>query len=398
MKVLLVSGEFPPMIGGIGDYTACLARALSELGAQVTMLCSTRARSPEGAFPFPVLPLVAKWSYGSWGTVRRAVGSLRPDIVHIQYQSAAYGLHPAVNLLLLYLKLRVPGVRTFVTFHDLRAPYIFPKAGPLRGWAVRSLARWSHGVICTDESDFRTVSRWGLHSRSYLIPIGSNIQVVGPSGDVVRGESGDGPERGESVVLGYFGLLNQTKGVEILVRAFRLLLQRGLPLTMLMVGADLGDSDPTNVAYSRKVHALAVELGLDASIRWTGHLSPEDTSKALHSLDLCVLPYLDGASFRRGTLMAALAHGLPIITTSPEFSPEFGPRLIDGENCRLVPAGDVGALAQAMEELAGGPSLRQKLAAGALELARSFTWEEIARRTVAAYEGVLASRGRLAVQ
>lgn len=394
MKVILISGEFPPMVGGVGDYTACLATAVHSLGVQVSVLTSARARTREEASPFPVLALLPRWGFGSWGLIRRVAGQQGADIVHIQYQSAAYGLHPAINLMPPYLRLRSPGIKTVVTFHDLKVPYILPKAGLLRSWAVRSLARWSQGVICTDESDFRAVSRWGLHSRSYLIPIGSNIQVVGPSGDVARGESGDGPERGERVVLGYFGLLNQSKGVEILLRAFRLLLQRGLPLKMLMVGADLGNSDPTNVAYSRKVHALAVELGLDASIRWTGRLSPEDTSKALHSLDLCVLPYLDGASFRRGTLMAALAHGLPIVTTSPEPSPEFGPRLIDGENCLLVPAGDVGALALAIEELTGAPSLRQKLAAGALELARSFTWEEIARRTVAAYEQVLSGNKR----
>ncbi|MDP2935814.1 MAG: hypothetical protein Q8O86_04925 [Dehalococcoidia bacterium] len=107
-----------------------------------------------------------------------------------------------------------------------------------------------------------------------------------------------------------------------------------------------------------------------------------------------MLPYLDGASFRRWTLMAALAHGLPIVTTSPTSAPATGPRLEDGVNCRLVPSGDVGALAQALAELAGAPSLREKLAVGALELARSFTWEEIVRRTVAAYEQVLSGNKR----
>lgn len=179
-----------------------------------------------------------------------------------------------------------------------------------------------------------------------------------------------------------------------MLRAYRLLLQRGHSPTLVMIGADLGDSDASNASYAGIVRALAGELELEDGVRWTGHLSNEETSLALRELDVCVLPYLDGASFRRGTLMAALAHGLPIITTVPEPAPVNGPRLLDGVNCRLVPPGDVGALAQAMEELAGEPPLRERLAAGALELAGSFTWEEIAKKTVVAYEEVLSRRKR----
>ena len=411
MRVLLVSGEFPPMVGGVGDYTACLTTALHGLGVQVSVLTFTGATASEGAFPFPVLAWVPAWSFGSWGLICRAVGvgpkgaPIKPapvvDIVHTQYQSAAYGLHPAINLFPPYLKVRVPTIRTLVTFHDLKVPYMFPKAGPLRGWAVRSLARRSDKAICTDEADLQVVSRWRLKSPACLIPIGSNIPVVetgrwpvsmGTSETghrpVSTGPGGEGLDK--EILLGYFGLLNESKGVDVLVRALRLVTQRGLPVTMAVVGADLGDSDPTNAAYARRVHAMVGELQLEGATRWTGRLSPQDTSIALQSLDVCILPYLDGASFRRGTLMAALAHGLPLITTTPALASTAGPRLIDGENCRLVPPGDVGALALAIEELAGSPSLRERLAQGALTLARSFTWEEIARRTVALYERALS--------
>lgn len=372
------------MIGGMGDYTACLASALQGLGLQVSILTSKRAEAAQDAFSFPVLAQVTGWSFGAWGAVHRALEYQVPEIVHVQYQAAAYGLHPAINLLPLYLRLRTPTVRTFVTFHDLKVPYMFPKAGPLRNWAVRSLARRCQGVICTDEADLRVVSKWSLKSPAHLIPIGSNIPIEAPWTG--------GPQRGDSFVLGYFGLLNRSKGVETLLRAFRLLRQRGLAMTLVMVGADLGDSDPTNMAYAQRVRGIAGELDVDRAIRWTGHLSAVDTSRALQGLDLCVLPYLDGASFRRGTLMAALAHGLPIITTTPVSIPTSGPRLTDGENCRLVPPGDVGALTQAIEEVAGSPSLRETLGRGALALSRSFAWEEIGRKTVSAYEEVLSRR------
>ncbi len=408
MKVLLISGEFPPLVGGVGDYTACLATALHSLGVQVSVLTSARASVGAGfkpaptALPFPVLAQLPRWGFGSWGPIRRVAGQQGAGIIHIQYQSAAYGLHPAINLLPLNLQIRAPDLRTVVTFHDLKVPYICPKAGLLRPWAVRALARWSHGVVCTDDVDLQRVSSWGLRRPPSLIPIGSNIPVKGTwLGGAQCGKAFPVSAHGSvggirpQMIIGYFGLLNQSKGVEILFRACRILRQRewyekrGLQVTVAMVGAKLGDSDPTNSAYARRVQALAIELELDDVIQWTGQLSPEDTSRALQSFDICVLPYLEGASFRRGTLMAALAHGLPIVTTAPTPAPATGPHLEDGVNCRLVPSGDVGALAQALAELAGAPSLREKLAMGALELARSFTWEEIARRTVAAYEQVL---------
>lgn len=387
MKVLMVSGEFPPMVGGVGDYTACLAGALRELGVQVSVVTSARSRPSEGAFSFPVIARVQDWNFRSWGPIRRNVERQAPDIVHIQYQAAAYRLHPAANLLPIVLRVARTGVRSIVTFHDLKVPYLFPKAGALRGRTVRLMARSCDGVICTDEADLATVSHWGLRSPAHLIPIGSNIPVAQTGG---RPVSASDPDAQKTLQIGYFGLLNSSKGIDILLRGYHIVRQRGLSVTLTMVGANLGHSDPTNVAYARRIKGQVSEMDIDGSIRWTGQLSPADTSRALQSLDACVLPYEDGASFRRGTLMAALAHGLPIITTRPSRRPgAAGPGLSDRENCLLVPPGDVGALAEAIEELANSPSLRERLARGALDLSKQFTWERIARKTLDAYEKVL---------
>ncbi|MDP2663274.1 MAG: glycosyltransferase family 4 protein [Dehalococcoidia bacterium] len=403
MKVLLISGEFPPLIGGVGDYTACLATSLHKMGVQVAVLTSRAAN--RSAFPFPVRAEVPNWSFGCWGRVRREIARYRPDLVHIQYQAAAYGLHPAVNLLPGLLRLTDRSMRALVTFHDLRVPYVFPKAGPLREKMLRLMARACRGVICTDAADLDSVSRWSLQSRAFLIPIGSNIPVAPMDSDVPAAPDSSAEaqpgkpacanvlRQGDGLILGYFGLLNQSKGVELLLRAYHLVRQRGENIRLVMVGADLGDSDPTNIAYARRVRAMASELDVDDSISWTGKLTAADTSRALQGLDFCVLPYVDGASFRRGTLMAALSHGLPVITTVPSYRSDSGngPSLSDGENCRLVLPGDVGHLAEAIEELAGSVSLRERLAKGAIDLARHFTWGEIARQTVAAYGAALRS-------
>lgn len=157
MRILLISGEFPPMQGGVGDYTREMARAFVEQGQEVWILVPDTVRDAyldQGMFSWHVLPAVPDWKWGCWKQVITVVRDIRPDIVNIQYQAAAYDMrHPAINLLpwrLRRLK-NHPGV--VVTFHDLQTPYLFPKAGPLRTWTVKMLARSSHAAIVTNAED-----------------------------------------------------------------------------------------------------------------------------------------------------------------------------------------------------------------------------------------------------
>jgi hypothetical protein len=77
-------------------------------------------------------------------------------VVNIQYQPAAYNMNSAaINFLPWRLK---NVVKTAVTFHDLRVPYLFPKAGRLRQTAVNFLARSADGVIATNPADYQSLS------------------------------------------------------------------------------------------------------------------------------------------------------------------------------------------------------------------------------------------------
>jgi glycosyltransferase involved in cell wall biosynthesis len=274
--------------------------------------------------------------------------------------------------------------KSVVTFHDLRVPYLFPKAGPVREWANRMLAKGAHAVIATNPEDTARLCSWGV-GRVRLIPIGSNIANDPPEGyDRHSWRSGRGIGR-DTCLLAHFGFLNSTKGLDDLLRAVALLKQSG-DYRLMMVGGGLGSSDPTNRKTARTLDALARELGVQDALLWTGYLPPREVSAALLSADMAVLPYSDGASFRRGSLLAAIEHRLPIVTTvsresevSNQGSEGDGwPNLEDGENVLLVEAGSSVALAEAVRRLAGDASLRLKLSEGASELARFFGWERIA--------------------
>ena len=169
----------------------------------------------------------------------------------------------------------------------------------------------------------------------YLIPIGSNIGVAPPAGfdraawRANLGVAPDGP------VLCYFGFVSPAKGGETLVRALGLLNGAGKDAChLLMVGGAVGDSDPTSQAYLDQVWTLIRQLGLADRVHWTGFAAPEQVSAHLLAADIAVLPYREGANLRHGSLHAALAHGLPVVTTSRPMADRPWPAVVTPSSCR----------------------------------------------------------------
>lgn len=382
MRVLFVTGEFPPMQGGVGDYTATLARALADLGASVAVVTSERAAALDDS-RVAVHPAVRRWGWASLGTVAGVAASWSADIVHIQYQAAAYGMRLPIHLLPAYVRMGNPRIRRAVTFHDLKPPYLFPKAGPARRWAVAKLARDCDAAIVTNREDELGFAGLGVPRPPHVIPIGSNIIPGLPQGferAEWRAKWGLAPD---DLVLAYFGFLNATKGGDTLIVAVGHLAKQGRPVRLLMIGGKVGASDPTNREFARHVEGVIAREGVADRVVWTGFLPPEEVSAAFAVADMAVLPYSDGISFRRGSLMAALAHGMPIISTVPR---AHLPELVPEENVILVPPDQPADLAEAVARVADHAGLRARLSEGARRLSRLFAWDRIARDSLALYE------------
>jgi glycosyltransferase involved in cell wall biosynthesis len=418
MKIGLVTAEYPPMQGGVGDFTRAAARALVALGHEVHVVTNLKSQTP--ALPTGSLWLRAGasdsnfkaeddgvrvervidgWGWSCWRALSDVSQRLGLVVVNIQYQAAAYRMHPAINLL--PLARRLPFVRwphvlpIVVTFHDLKVPYLFPKAGPLRRQAVLALARYADAAIVTNAEDAlelgteipNPLKREIPKSKITRIPIGSNITPCLPSGydrSEWRWRWGVKPDE---TLIGYFGFLHPLKGGEVLVRALAELAAEGRPVKLLHIGGRTGSSDPdTNAAYAARVESLSRKLKVADRMAATGYMPPDQVAASFFATDVFALPYTEGASLRHGTFHAALAHGRAIVTTYPSIPLN---ELRDGENILLVPPNDAHALADGIRRVIGDPALRTRLERGACELAQQFTWDRIAARTAEVYERVI---------
>ncbi len=380
MRIGLITGEYPPMQGGVADFTREIGRALVASGHSVFVLTDGRGEGA-GDAGITVDARVTNWNRASLGAVQRWARERRLDVINLQYQTAAYNMAALIHLLPRW----IPGIPFVTTFHDLRVPYLFPKAGPLREWWVLRLARDSAAAIVTNPEDERVLLRAGDVRRVERIPIGSNIRPVESQGfDAQAFRAGMGV-RPEETLVAFFGFMNRSKGVETLLRALAAVDTPETPFRLAMIGGRTGASDPTNAAYAEEIDTLISTLGLADRVLWTGYVDDATVSAWLYAADCCALPFADGVSFRRGSLMAALAHGCAIISTTPS-SPL--PEIHNGVHMRLVSPGDADALAGALRELAAEPGLRARLQAGARRLHFDFGWDQIASRTAAVFAAV----------
>ena len=390
--VLFITGEYPPQTGGVGAYTAELAAALVDLGEQASILTLSAVPPAEQPSPVAVYPVVEKWDRRIWKLVPAWAERIGAGLLHVQYQTAAYRMNPAINFAPAALaSRRLPGRL------DLSRPAAALSL-PQGGRAAAALC---------DRASRRTRRPYDRHQRGRppatgqrgarsagqlaRIPIGSNIparDVTAQERMAYRRSLGYGPD---DFVLAYFGFLNRSKGGLTLIETLHCV-RRDLPQArLLMIGERVGASDPTNYAYLQEVEAQIAAHGLTEQVQWTGHLDAGEVGLALAAADILLMPYADGASLRRGTLMAGLGQGCVLVTTQPQ-APL--PELLDGRDLLYVPPADSAAAAAAVLRLARDPALAQQLAHHARVAARQFRWEEIARRHVALYDILVDANAR----
>ena len=171
------------------------------------------------------------------------------------------------------------------------------------------------------------------------------------------------------------------KGVGELVEAARLLRRREVPLRVVLVGPP----DPDNPASIPERQLRDWDAAGD--VAWWGERS--DIAEIWAKGQIAVLP-----SHREGlpkSLLEAAACGRPMVAADVSGCREI---VKDGVTGLLVPPGDAGGLADALERLARDPDLRRRLGAAARDLVeREFSEEAVVAQTLALYRSLVPGAG-----
>ncbi len=379
----MLSGSFPPTKCGVADYTLMLCQSLRDSGLEISVITTAEpavVQSNYLASGLQVFPVISKWGFTELPKIFNILRNTKPDLVHIQYVDLPFQMSIMVIMLPMILKLfgRHPVI---TTIHEVGAPG--------RRFSKRFLGNllyFSKKVIVTNGEHLSWLRR-NLpldFSKVVLVPIGASIlalttntRVSEVNKEKICGRWNIDPN---STLLSFFGFILEGKGIEVLFLALKQLLKQNLKVKLVMIG---GINDIVGKEkYCQSMQELANNLEIGNSVVWTGFCSDEDASRLLRISDICVLPYDEGLSMRRGTFITAISYGLPTISTTGKNLP---PEIKNGENVLLVPPKDPTRLAEAIIELSSSQELRKKLSQQARRLANSYSWENISKQTIKVY-------------
>lgn len=383
LRVGLCFGTYPPQRNGGADFVARFAAELARAGIEPHVITSANGEAGSSVEDDVIVHRVVRdWSIGraglaDLGRVNRILTRADVSILHVLFPDSVHGSsYQLPGLLGLG---RVPLVATWWNLGLGRRSPLGSRAGSL---LLMARAR----VLTSHDPSYLRVLRHGALGRAVeWLPVGSNL-AAGEVVDRLAARRRLGYDDGVTV-LGYFGQLDATRGVEDLFEALRAV-RRTRDVRLVMIGSagrrERYEEDPGSSAYLREMLALPAALGVQDAVEWTGYLSDEDVMLTLRAVDLCVLPYRRN-SIGRSALAAALSVGTPTVLAGGPA--EIAP-LKPNEHVASVPRRDPDALAAAIARLVEDPDERERLARGAEAASKLFSWEHVVERAASIYTRV----------
>jgi len=118
LKVMLISGSYPPARCGVGDYTGFVSRELAKQGVITSVLTSSYLGTKPQSGGLNVIPEIDSWKTANLKKVIGIIKKNDPDIIHLQYPNLEYRKNLLTNLLPAALKLTGSRVKIAQTFHE----------------------------------------------------------------------------------------------------------------------------------------------------------------------------------------------------------------------------------------------------------------------------------------
>ena len=388
MRIGLISYEYPPQqgLGGVGTYMFRLAGALGRAGHEVHVIAGPSDRSP---VPQPNVRLhrvaarydvksenvAVKWLY--WQGVARTMGWMHPLIWHwIKWDLASYDAIREIDSVAPLDLVECPEhaangwmagkIHRWPIVMRMHCPwelfvrinrFPFNPMNRVLAYLERRTARCYADCVTVPSRAMKNVvdRTWELRRPPIIFP---NFMDFGERQHELPPLS-----REDQPHILCIGRIEPLKGQDTLARAFALIAPRYPKARLVIIGPDRW---PGKLTFAQILPRIVPDPEIRSRIDLPGAVPLDTISQMLRAARLSVISSRGFESFSYAAL-EALAAGRPVIATSTGALPE----IVEHEKSGLiVPAGDVPAMAQAMDRLLSDRRLSERLAAAGFETAR----------------------------
>ena len=300
MRVLIVTGSYPPMRCGVGDYTYNLVEALAvDPEIHVGVLTSVAGGEMGKTDGIEIFPVIKRWRLAEALKVIKIIRHWSPDIVHIQHPTQGYGngllpwLLPMISFLM-----RKKVVQTWHEGYGRRnAPKLFLKSIVPSGLVF---VRPQYKEI------LHPLLRWALwKKKAVLIPSASTIPRV-DLGEQEKDVFKKKYLKKQKRLIVFFGFVYPHKGVE-------LLFEIADPASDQIVIA--GEIDEEGDYPHEIMRRASVESWI-GKVTITGFLPAADVAALLAVADAVIFPFRTGGGEWNTSIHGAVLNGTFVITTS----------------------------------------------------------------------------------
>jgi D-inositol-3-phosphate glycosyltransferase len=369
--------------GGIAHYSYALASALQATGLNTTVLMYDEPEYDLSAYPHSHtalrnLKFATSWlrrvTDPLWNLAAIMHATMGRQVVHFQWS-----LGPR-NDRLVWQGLHAAGKRIVYTAHD-----VIPHEAAIM---PLSHAKWVYQhadalIVHGDSLKALLLENFSVEAAKVQVVAHGNYNFVADTPGVwdrTSARASLGFTENDRVVL-FFGLIREYKGLELLIDAFKLLNERGLPdrrgLKLLIAGRSF-NGHWEDGAYEARIREAGLSNLVSLQLR---HIPLLEVARFFHAADVVAVPYRRGS--QSGVLQLCYSFGKAAVATRVGSLAEG----LSSKVTRFVEPNDPSVLAAALFELLADPLAAQLLGAQARAYADDdLGWGPIARRTRAIYD------------
>jgi len=382
MQILIALTYYRPHYSGLTIYVERLARALAAQGHQVTVLTSRYAATLPAqekldGVEVRRLPVAMRISKGV------IMPSMPIWAARLARQADVINLHvPQLDAAMIGMLGRFMDKPILLTYHcDMRLPHgIIHSIANLASNIANHITARTAKLIVTNTQDYAENSAF---LRRYL----SKVRVIPPPitlSPITENDSLAFRQRAHvqpgQRIIGMAARLASEKGVEYLVEAMPIILQKHPQARVLFVGQYqdvLGEE-----AYAQRLAPLIEQLGE----HWTflGVLEPTEFSAFLHTAEVTVLPSINSTESFGMVQIESMISATPVVASD---LPGVRQPVLESGIGRIVPPRDAAALANAIIDILDHP---QDYRGEPEKIAERYSPAQIARQYEALFNELIA--------